>query len=146
MTTIISLEVGENENQSQCHCCGRAGSTGHGFIYRDGSAYAIYYVAWSSAHPDRGVSFAVAIGEWDEGTTAMDRTCAGIEAYEGQAKIFFRFIGPDASPWANTELLGPILDRQAALKHPLKSEFLRLCEMVVRNHPAVREFLRVQEE
>lgn len=142
---MVSLEIGEDENGLQCRCCGAAGSTGHGFFYRDGDAYGVYYAAWSRAHPERGVSLALAVGEWDEGATTAQRTCVGVEAYEGQSEILFRFIGPSESPWPSTDLLGPMLERQAALSHPLKEEFLALSEVVVRGHPAVAQFLKIQE-
>ena len=139
---MFLLEIGEDYKAVPCHCCGKAGSSGHGFIYRDGSPHGIYYLAWSSAHPDQGVSLAIAVGEWDEGTTAAQRTCVGMEAYEGETEILFRFTNPEESPWPNTELLGPMMDREAALAHPLKTEFLELCEVVVRGHPAVARFLK----
>ena len=141
---MFTLEIGENEKTLRCHCCGESGSTGHGFVYRDGSAYGIYYVAWSRAHPDRGVSLAMAVGEWDDGTTTAQRTCVGVEAYERETEILFRFISPAASPWPNTELLGPMLDRESAVAHPLRSEFLDLCDVIVRGHPAVASFLDAQ--
>jgi hypothetical protein len=144
VAVMFSLEVGEDEKAQRCHCCGEAGSIGHGFIYRNGSAYGINYVAWSGNHPDRGVSLAVAVGEWDEGTTSAQRTCMGVDVYEGESEIYFHFSGPEVSPWPNSELLGPMLEREVALVHPLKAEFLEICEVVVRSHPAVARFLKAQ--
>lgn len=142
---MVSLEPGKDEQAHRCHCCGEPGSTEHGFIYQDGSAHGVYYAAWSEGHPERGVSLAIAVGEWDEGTTAAQRTCVGLEAYEGETEILFRFIDPDASPWPDTELLGPMLSRDTALHHPLTAHLLELCGLVVRYHPAVARFLKVKQ-
>jgi hypothetical protein len=140
----ISIEIGENKKASLCHCCGQAGCSGHGFIYKDASAYGVYYAAWAPQHLDRGVTLAICVGDWDDDAPADARTCAGLEAYEGEGEVLFRSIGPEASPWPSSELLGPMLSRSAALAHPLKSEFLVLAEEVVRAHVAVAEFLHVR--
>jgi len=85
---------------------------------------------------------ALAIGEWAAGTTIGQRTCVGLDAYEGQSHILFRFIDPSESPWPDTDLLGPMLDREKAMTHPLKGNFLELGELIVRSHPAVAKFLK----
>lgn len=84
---------------------------------------------------------AIAIGEWDEGSTAEARTCVGVEAYEGETQILLRFAEPESSPWAETELLGRMLSRAEALAHPLKKDFLYVGETIVEQHPALRRFL-----
>ncbi len=145
MKSAISIEVGEDEIAARCSCCGEPGSTGHGFIYRDGSAHGVYYAAWSRAHPERGVSLAIAVGEWDDGSTTADRTCVGLEVSESEEEILFRFTGPDRSPWPSTELLGPMLTREAALMHPLKPEFLELGEVIVHQHPSLAAFFHLAE-
>lgn len=37
MTKMFSLEVGQNEAISSCHCCGRSSQTGHGFVFANGT-------------------------------------------------------------------------------------------------------------
>jgi len=68
------------------------------------------------------VSFALAIGEWDDQSTRSNRTCFGLEAYEKMEEILFRVIEPDDSPWTNSELLGEMLTRDESLIHPLLNE------------------------
>lgn len=140
------IEVGENKNASTCHCCGKESCVGHGFIYKDDDAYAVYYVGWSDAHPDKKVSFALAIGEWDDDSTSSDRACFGIEMYEGEDEILFRVIEPSESPWADTDLLGQMLARKETLAHSLLDEVIAIAEYIVRNHVALREYLLIPEE
>ena len=140
------IEVGENKSVSTCHCCGKKSYVGHGFIYKNDDAYAVYYVGWSDAHPDKKVSIAIAIGKWDDDSTVDDRTCFGIEASEGADEIFLRVIEPDESPWSNTDLLGPMLTRDEALSHPLLKEVFVIAEVILRGHIALREYLAIPEE
>ncbi len=137
---MLEIEVGENESEAKCHCCGEPGSTGHGFVYSGGDARAVYYAAWSSAHAEGGVSFAIAVGEWDDDSTSRDRVCFGLEAYEGEDDIHFQFIDPSESPWPETELMGAMIGREEALDSDKKKEVLRIAEEVIREHPAIRRF------
>ena len=105
----------------------------------------MYYVGWAVGHPDKSVSFALAFGEWDDESTTEDRTCFGLEAYEGEEKILFRVIEADESPWASTDLLGKMISRKDALDHPLLNKVFVIAEHVVRNHEAVRRYLGIPE-
>lgn len=134
------IEVG-NEEESRCACCGNKSSTGHGFVYRNNHAYAVYYCAWSLSHAEKTVSFALAIGEWDDASTVDDRVCFGIEAKENESQILFRVLSPDESPWPNTNLLGNMLARENALNHEKISEIFTILEEVMRGHPAIRDYL-----
>ena len=137
------LEIGDNCESSICHCCGQESCTGHGFLYKDDDAHAVYYVAWSNTHAKRKVSFAIAVGEWDDESTSDDHTCFGLEAYESEERILFRIIEPVESPWADTDLLGKMLSRKESLVHPLLKEVFVIAEHIVRNHTAVREYLSI---
>ena len=142
---MLELELGEDAESSRCHCCDNSSNTGYGFVYKDGHPYAVYYVAWSTHHRENGVTMAVAIGEWDDGSTAEDRTCFGLEAYEGERYVLFRFINPESSPWSQTDLLGNMIGREDALRHPRSADILAVAELIVRGHPSVRDFLRASE-
>lgn len=145
ITPKYDLEIGENCKPSVCHCCGRESYLGHGFIYKNGDAYAVYYVGWAPSHSDKKVSFAIAIGEWGDSSTSADRTCFGLEAYEGEQEILFRVIEPADSPWSNTGLLGKMISRQDALKHSLINNIFNIAEYVVRNHDSIQEYLNMKK-
>jgi hypothetical protein len=143
---MLELELGEDEKISRCRCCGRESKTGHGFVYKDQQPFSVYYVGWSSAHKERGVTMAIAIGEWDDNATAEDRTCFGLEAYEAENKILFRFINPEESPWSQTELLGKMIYRGDASNHQLSNEVFAIAELIVNEHPSLKIFLGISNE
>jgi hypothetical protein len=140
-TLNLSLEIGENYNSSVCHCCGQKSNVGHGFIYKNDDAYAVYYAGWSLNHADKKVSFAIAIGEWDDNSTNSNRTCFGIEVFEEKNRFLFTIVEPIKSPWSNTGLLGRMLPRCDALAHPCLNEVFHLVEYVIHNHTAIQEYL-----
>jgi hypothetical protein len=137
----FTVEVGENKKLKKCECCARESNTGHGFVYREDNPCAVYYAGWSEAHRERGVTIAVAIGRWDDGSTTDQRTCFGINVREGEDQLDFEVIGPEDSPWPNTKLLGPMLGREEGLKSPLIGDVFTIVEEIVRGHPEIREFL-----
>jgi hypothetical protein len=139
---VFVLELGEDEAKERCRHCGGTSSTGHGFIYKDSVPHAVYFASWSSDHYEHGVLLAIAIGQWGEESTNRERVCFGLEAHEGEKDVLLRFMSPQDSPWPDTDLLGPMLSREAALAHHLKSDVLAIAETIVSSHPGVRRFLR----
>jgi hypothetical protein len=137
----LQLEAGEADRPTRCECCGRVSRTVHGFIYKDGDAYAVYYAGWSEGHPDRGVTMAVAVGEWDDNSDASDRVSVGLEAWSAVSKIQFAVLEPEQSPWANTDLLGAMLARPTALAHPVLPAIFEVAEHVVTCDERVASFL-----
>jgi len=142
-TPKFALEIGENSKLSVCSCCGGKSNVGHGFVYKNGDAYAVYYAGWTPSHSDKRVSFAIAIGEWDDNSTAADRTCFGLELYEDAEEILFRVIEPSESPWGDTDLLGKMISRQDALNHSRVKEVFVIVEHVIHNHIAIRKYLGI---
>ena len=60
---MLTFELGEEKEPTVCSCCGGVCHSAHGFIYRDGNAYAIYHATWSKSHPEAGVDIAIAFDE-----------------------------------------------------------------------------------
>jgi len=136
-----SVEIGENSEPSTCYCCGQKSEIGHGFVYKDRDARAVYYAGWAANHSDKKITIALAVGEWSDDSTSADRTCFGLEAYEGDKDILFSVIDAENSPWTDTDLLGKMLSRKDALKHPLLKEVFVIAEHIVRNHNAINKYL-----
>lgn len=141
MNADLSLELGPQEAGTVCNCCGTRSTTVHGFVYRAGDAFAIYYAGWTTQHPERGVTLAVATGEWAEGSSPADRVSIGMEARATDAEIHFTVVEPDQSPWGETALFGKMLSRQAALGHPSLRQTLEVAELVVRDDPRIHSVL-----
>lgn len=137
------VEVGDDE-ASLCKCCNKESFNGHGFVYCNGDAHAVYYVTWSLAHFPKKVSFALAIGEWSDESTIEDRDCFGIEAREMENQIVFQVLEPAESPWPNTNLLGPMIDRSKALTHPKIKETFDILETILRSHVSIKDYLNLK--
>ena len=51
---MIEIELTE-PNKSTCECCGGITTSLTRFVYKDGDAFAIYYVTFSDNHPESAV-------------------------------------------------------------------------------------------
>ena len=139
--STLQLELGESGEAAVCECCGTRFRTAYGFVYRDGDAYAVYYAGWSHGHPGRGVSLAIAVGEWTEGTSLADRVSIGMRATSTPSSVDFIVINSTESPWGDTPLLGKMLEREQALAHSALKEVMHVAEYIVRDDSRVRHFL-----
>lgn len=144
--SVLSLELGEAQEAAPCECCGKRYQTAHGFVYRDGDAYAVYYAGWSDGHPGRGVSLAIGVGEWTEGFSPTDRVSIGLDVRPTLASVNFTVLNPDESPWGDSSLLGKMLKRELALLHPALKEVIHVAEHIVRDDTRVRSFLESIEQ
>jgi hypothetical protein len=137
----LRLELGESGEAAPCKCCDARSRTAHGFVYRDDDAYAVYYAGWSDEHPERGVTLAIAVGEWTEGSSPTDRVSIGMLAIPTPSSVDFKVMNPIDSPWGDTSLLGNMLGREQALAHPALKEAMHVAEHIVRDDMRVRRFL-----
>lgn len=143
--SLYILEVGKDAEPSLCKCCGKTSCVAHGFVYKQGDAYAVYFASWSTMHTDKKVMFAIAIGEWDDSSSVADRTCFGIEAQDLNNDIGFRVFEPEESPWPENDLLGVMLSRDEALNNKLLDEVFEILEYVLHNHSALKKYLDIQD-
>jgi hypothetical protein len=61
---------------------------------------------------------AVSVGLWGEGSSPEDRAAFALDLRCGPDNYGVKVCDAETSPWFGAELLGPMLDREAALAHP----------------------------
>ncbi len=135
------VEVGENQSRPSGTCKLDHSFVAHGFVYKNTDARAVYYAAWPISEENNSISFAIAIGEWDDSSNTRDRTCFGLRATESENEILFQVIDPINSPWGDSELLGKMLCREDALKSVFLEEVFIVTEAILRSHPALGQYL-----
>ena len=137
----ITIEFEPPRESGLCECCGGTTTSLTRFVYKDGDAHAIYYARFSNNHPDRLVKAAVSIGEWGEGSNSAQRVAFALELRAGPANYEVRVCDAATSPWAETDLLGPMLDREPALAHPLIDEVFHITDHAVVEDQPLKTYL-----
>src|ERR1041384_5920606 len=76
----ITLEPTGSADLERCDCCGTHSRTVWGFARRDEDAHAYYLVHWTVGHvATYGAHFDLVLGEWGDGTSAVDRCAVSVE-------------------------------------------------------------------
>jgi hypothetical protein len=137
----ITIEFEPPRQSGPCECCGSVTTTLTRFVYKDGNAHAIYYARFSDSHADQCIKAAVSIGEWGEGSNPTHRTAFALELRAGPENYEVMVCDAATSPWKGAELLGPMLDRDAALAHPLIHEVFHITDHAVVEDQPLKAYL-----
>jgi hypothetical protein len=131
---------GEPElDRRRCADCGADEETSTGFVLRDGSAFAAYWLTWSP-HGNEGRLDAV-LGTWEEpGYPAQATFGCRIGAVDGQDAPACSLV-PAAARRSDAAFFGTRLDPEAARRHPWLGDFWALTDWVVLNDPLAHERL-----
>ena len=138
----LTVELGEENRDHPCPCCGAPSHLVYGLVYHDGDAHAVYLAGWSEGHTDEGVRMAVSIGDWSDDGGPGDRLSVGLCCLLHGRQVDFRVVEPGQNPWHQFAYLGPMLGQQDALTHPHLEAFLDVARQAVRDDDRVREFLK----
>jgi hypothetical protein len=114
-----------------CDCCGERSTSLTGFVYRDESERAVYYLRWTVGKPDDGAVLAIAIGAWTGDAPPSQRACVGLECQLVDGAPAFRVIDAVDTPWGDVAVLGKKLTRAQALASPLSKEAFAIVDRLV---------------
>jgi hypothetical protein len=131
----ITIELDDGVRVKTCAQCGMQYPLVHGFLYRDGNAWAVYWAELYKDHPNHPeprVVLIIALGDdWSEGADPAKRAWAQLEAWphEDSDEIEMAFTDPQGS--LDTTTFGRSLSREMVLTHPLKDLFLAAADEVI---------------
>ena len=107
----LTLEVGESNEHGPCDCCGNESRTVWGYIYRNDSAYAAYYVHWTVVRPDHGQTVYLLVGDWGDAAKPDDRKLVMLEGQYIDGLPTFMIVDADAAPANMQQLSSGVLNR-----------------------------------
>ncbi len=129
----IALEMDEHVDMRTCSQCGTQYPRVHGFLYRNGDAWAIYWAELYKDHPNHPEPRAlmtIALGnDWSEGADSSSHAWVQLDAWPQGDQIQMRFIDPSGTLDAAT--FGTALSREAALSHKDGNDFLACADQVI---------------
>jgi hypothetical protein len=137
----VTIEFEPPHDSAPCECCGGKTTALTRFVYKGGDAHAIYYARFSDNHPERIVKAVVSIGEWGEGSLPSQRAAFALELRAGPDNYEVHVCDARESPWNNVDLLGPMLDREPALAHPLIDEVFHITDHAVVEDEPLKAYL-----
>ncbi len=137
---MIEIEFPEAES-SDCSCCGGVATGLTRFVTQDDEAFAIYYAAFSSNHPEKGVLGIVSFGEWwKDGEIPASRVAIAFEMWSEENEYKVGIINADESLWADVDIIGRKLSRDEALAHPNISDVFHITDHMTADDPEITGF------
>jgi hypothetical protein len=122
-----------------CGCCDKPLTNVTGFAARDGEAWAIYKGCFGESHPEKGVYFGIGIDDVGDSPEWKGRVAFSFWLRVENDEYRTTVIDKGESPWNNSNVLGPMLDRSEALSHQLLQEVFHLVDHIVKEDPAIKE-------
>ncbi|HEU4320011.1 MAG TPA: hypothetical protein VFS66_08010 [Acidimicrobiia bacterium] len=134
---MLSFDGDSRQTTRHCPDCGQSHESVTGFVLKEDSAYAVYYVDW---YPHSNEAYVDAIlGSWD-GPGYDDNVTFGCRLGEVEG-----YAGPQASlvtggaQRGDKPIMGTKLERDDALRHPLVAEFWELVDWLIVNDSLLHE-------
>lgn len=124
----LSIERGR-ENVTRCGCCGKQSHTIRGFLNDAHGAYGVYFAGYTENHQPAIGTLIVSLGDWSEKGTPADREAVLLRVRGPNMEMMVG--GPGDSPWGDVGVLGRILTRNEALKHPRLQDYYHAADHIV---------------
>ncbi|MBF6640286.1 hypothetical protein IVB69_02925 [Flavobacterium sp. J49] len=137
---MIKIEF-EEPNIETCECCGKETIKLTRFVYKDDDAFAIYYLKFTKEHEEKIVTGIISIGDWHTDEEPKKRFSFPFRIWTDSDNFNVGLIDKEESPWKQS-LLGNILDRKDALKHPWLSEVFHITDHIVDEDKEVVEYFK----
>jgi hypothetical protein len=139
----LTIELDEGVRQGTCIQCGAQFPFVHGFVYRHGDAWEVYWAELYKDHPEHPephAVLAIAVGDhWSEGADAAHRAWAQLDVWSDNDEIRMGFIDPTAHH--DQAHFGLPLSRENVLLDSRKDAILKVAEEIVFADPRVSALL-----
>jgi hypothetical protein len=114
-----------------CECCGDISRLASGLVRRDDEPYAAYQVHWTNKQIARhGAEFYIILGEFGEGTTALDKFAVALHLFVESDKFGFMVVDADQTPISSHPLVGHAMPRASVINTPLAEEVFDLVDAI----------------
>lgn len=131
MTTTddIIIEPGRENDLDRCACCGAVTRIARGFVYKAGTAHAVYLVRWAVGQSHHDAELAVSIGGWCDADQSP-RVWVALDLRQTENGPAFMVVDAQNDAWGGEDLLGEPRTRSDVVSTPLASEVFRIVDAI----------------
>lgn len=130
MESALVIEPGIEATVGHCDTCGHESKMFRGVVYENGGAYGLYVCHYTDSHPERGVSMAVSLRGWGDGTDPASKECVVLEWRNTDTGPGCRVVDAPGTSWAREQILGRMLSREEALSSGRAAEAFVVSDVV----------------
>ena len=136
---MIEIEF-EEPKLSQCECCTNTTTRLTRYVYRNGDAFAAYYVLFTNGHKDKVAHSLIGLGEWGEDGSPALRKAFAVNIWDDGGNWGVSVTDKEDSPWSHVEFMGAILSRTEALQHQWIKDVFHITDHIVSEDKMVIEY------
>ena len=131
MTTTddITIEPGRASDLDRCACCGAVTRIVRGFVYRAGTARAVYLVRWAVGQSSHDADIGVSIGGWCDADESP-RVWVALSLRQTENGPAFMVVDAQNDKWGDEDLLGEPKSRSEIVGTTLASEVFGILDAV----------------
>jgi hypothetical protein len=142
MTDTFALELGDSRDTGRCECCGNFSRMVNGYAYRNGDAYAAYFVHWTLGHvPEHGANLDLIVGQWGKGAKRRNRIAVSLAYRLHGNGPGFMVIDATNREVGKNKLVGLALARDQVIGQPNAQDVFALCDTILAQDPRLTELL-----
>jgi hypothetical protein len=120
----------EDPIESRCGCCGAQQRVLTRFVSREGAAFAVYRGVLTLGHGQPRADMVISLGDWSDDAPPEERMAFVFQLWSDPDNINVTIVEPDESAW-NSGLLGTLMPKADALRHPLIGEVYNLVDHIM---------------
>lgn len=137
----IRIEPDGSKDLGPCDCCGDMTRRIWGYVYRDGSAEASYFVEWTTQKLSKhGAHFDLILGLWGDGTSSRDRFAVSVAFRRGAKGPEFMVIDAPGRAIAKSPLVGKALTRAEVVGTPVARRAFEIIDQIGIQDPRLAEW------
>ncbi len=110
-----------------CECCGATTRIVRGFVYREGTARAVYLACWPLDQQQTDADVAVSIGGWCDADQSP-RKLVALSLRQLENGPAFMVVDAAETPWGDEETLGEPMGRSEVIGTPLANEVFAILD------------------
>lgn len=128
-TADFTIEPGRENDLTPCECCGATTRIVRWFVYKAGTARAVYLVRWSVGEQHRDSDVAVSIGAWCDADQSP-RQLVALSLRQLENRPAFMIVDVEQTRWGSEETLGEPKKRVEIIGTPLADEVFAILDAV----------------
>lgn len=125
----FEIELGRTNDLLPCECCGAATRIVRGFVYKAGTARAVYLVRSTLGEHHRDADVAVSVGGWCDADPSH-RQLVTLSLRQLEQGPAFMVVDAKDTAWGTEEELGEPMRRGAVVGTPLSREVFGILDAV----------------
>jgi hypothetical protein len=135
----IEYETTNEREFGPCPDCGQMTRRVWGWVYREDTAIAAYFVEWTPLHAERDAVFDLIVGTWGEAAGPESRSAVSVAYKVLETGPSFMVQDATERKIGSNTLVSHALGRSEVIGQPIAQEVFSVCDAIYLGDPRISE-------